>query len=857
MQRDVIAPLIVAFLLATGFGCGKSAETPDTSRGSAPPAVSEQWPLTFTGGGHEVVVYQPQVDSWDDYKTISFRSALAITPKGETKTEYGVLEVTGDTETDFDNRMVRLSNQVRTFRFPGADPASAARLEKVVTEAVPATAAIDIPLDIVIACTENTPAAQASADVSFAPPTIYYSDQPAILVTLLGGPKLKPVTGTSLMFAINTNWDLFYDPASSTWFLLAGESWLSTSDAVKGSWGPAASLPAELSKLPDEFDEARKNVPGKALPGPLRVFVTTEPAEMILTDGTPEYTPVPPTQLLQVTNTSSVLLLHAQEGQHYFLVAGRWFRAKKLSGPWSAASTDLPPDFQQIPEDSPLAELRRTVKGTPEAKDAVLLASVPVRTTVKTDQKPEQQVVYEGAPEFKPITPTTVSYAINTPYDVFLVGGRYYWCLDGLWYEGSSANGPWSVARGVPPELYNIPSTHPKYNVTYVYVYESTPTTVTTGYTSGYQGEYVSNDLLVFGAGILIGAAIADDWHHCYHYGWPPPPIFFSYGMAVHYSYRFGGFYGAAVGYGPYGSAGAWRAYNPRTGTYSRGAYAAGPYGAAGWAAAYNPYTGARGYGAGVITPYGSRGGYAAYNPYTGTGSRGGVVAGREGAAYAQRAYNPLTGTTAGRAGYVTDGQAGGRGYVRDGDDWARGGYKATEDGRISGIQTSEGAGAVHVKGDEHSASVARTRSGDVYVGKDGNVYKKDEGGWQQYSGSGSWNSVDTQARTRAESPSTSVQPTASSTSGSAPRAGSQNIQWSNPTASTQGQARTAPASPQTRPTTSAEPRTTRDPAASALGGGASYGARPSTTADLDQASANRSRAERSMGGRTGGTRRR
>ena len=37
---------------------------------------------------------------------------------------------------------------------------------------------------------------------------------------------------------------------------------------------------------------------------------------------------------MQVVNTDSPLFLHSGEQRHYFLVAGRWFRASGLNGPW-------------------------------------------------------------------------------------------------------------------------------------------------------------------------------------------------------------------------------------------------------------------------------------------------------------------------------------------------------------------------------------------------------------------------------------------------------------------------------------------------------------------------------------------
>ena len=246
----------------------------------------------------------------------------------------------------------------------------------------------------------------------------------------------------------------------------------------------------------------------------------------------------------------------------------------------------------------------------------------------------------------------------------------------GVWYCSASAQGPWIVCTAVPTQIYQIPASHPKYNVTYVHVYNSTPQTVTVGYTSGYQGEYVAAGVLMFGAGIALGAALANN-NDYYRYGWPPPPAYYSYGSAVHYNYQHGGYYGSAHAYGPYGSAGAWAGYNPATGTYSRGGYASGPYASAGWGAAYNPYTGGRAVAGQVSTPYGSRGGYAAYNPYTGAASRGGYASGARGSVYGQAGYNPATGTSGARAGYATPYGSGGRGYVQQGDASARGGYRS------------------------------------------------------------------------------------------------------------------------------------------------------------------------------------
>ena len=99
--------------------------------------------------------------------------------------------------------------------------------------------------------------------------------------------------------------------------------------------------------------------------------------------------------------------------------------------------------------------------------------------------------------------------------------------------------------------IYTIPPSCPLYNCTYVKVYSYTPDTVVVGYTSGYSGEYVAaTGALMFGAGMLVGAAIAnnnDCWYGC-------PPCYYSYGCAAHYSYGYGCYYRSGAScYGPHG----------------------------------------------------------------------------------------------------------------------------------------------------------------------------------------------------------------------------------------------------------------------------------------------------------------
>ncbi|MEI6784511.1 MAG: hypothetical protein WCQ21_26765, partial [Verrucomicrobiota bacterium] len=400
--------------------------------------------------------------------------------------------------------------------------------------------------------------------------------------------------------------------------------------------------------------------------------------------------------------------------------AGRWFRASQLSGPWAAASTDLPADFANIPSDDPSAFVKASVPGTRDAKDAVLLASVPL-TTVVNMTKPPVDVTYSGTPQFQPIQGTTVQYAVNSPYSVLLVDGGYYCCDQGVWFCGAAANGPWTLCTSVPPAIYTIPPSSPLHNVTYVTVQDSSPTSVTFAQTSGYSGEYVApSGVLMFGAGMPVGSADTSDTGDYY----PANPAYCSYGCDAGYNYAYGGYYSAALAYGPYGGVDRTAAYHAATGTYSRGAAAYGAYGSASVKQAYNPYTGT----------------------------------------YAQAAH---VNTSAGSAS---------RAYVQAGNQAAWGASRSSAYGSAAAVKTTEGSGAAAYKTPEGQGAVAKSQSGNYYAAKDGTVYKKEpSGGWSSNSGSG-WQTMNKSTTQAASSAAHST----SSMSTESLESQHQSRQWGN-----------------------------------------------------------------------------
>jgi hypothetical protein len=697
----------LGLLLAAALGSGVTVRAQSGDPG---------WPRVFKQNDKQLTVYQPQVDYWRGYTNLHFRCAIAV--RGVLKEEkFGVAEVDALTVTDPTTRTVAIAPIKRELRFGNVQEPQLTQLRQAVAQLHPPEQAITLSMDRLIAYLHpTTQPVQKAVDVNLNPPKIFSSSTPAILVIFMGEPKLEPVetNRTDLLFALNTNWDVLYDVATQRYYLLNGEGWLTTPDLFKGPWTPATTLPSSLYTLPPNANwaEARSHLPGKAPKLAPTVFATTEPAEMILTDGPITYRPIPTTRLLQVNNTASVLFLDTADGKLYFLVAGRWFRASSLQGPWSAASANLPADFAQIPANDPAAFVKACVPGTREASDAVLLASIPTTTAVNLTNVP-LNVTYAGQPQFVPITDTTVQYAVNTPSQVLLVNGTYYCCDQGVWLVSSAATGPWTFCTTVPAVIYTIPPSCPVYNVTYVRVETVTPTTVVYAQTAGYSGEYVAaTGVLMFGAGVAVGALLAGNssYYYC-----PPHACFYSYGCGATYHYGYGGYYCRGGGaYGPYGGAGYSASYNSASGTYSRSSYAYGPYGSASRTASYNPYTGGYAANTHVNTPYGSANRSVAYNPSTGARAAGGQVSTPYGSAGRAAAYNPATG----------QGAAGG---YRSGAYGSAGAATSTRGGSAAAWDTQQGKGAV-----------GKTASGDVYASNGDTVYKRNSNGsWQENSGSG------------------------------------------------------------------------------------------------------------------------
>ncbi len=658
------------------------------------------WPKTFDQNGTKIVVYQPQVTSWPNYTVLNGLAAVAVTKNGSSQPIYGVVHFRTYTSADFQTGQVALvETKITSSKWPNESPAVSASLSAAVDQ-IPLKDNT-VPLATILASLDASKALPKPAPLNHAPPTIYYTEKNAILVVFDRDPILAPIAGTDLKFAVNTNWAVIFDGADSKYYLLDGDRWIAAT-SYTGPWGPATA-PPEFAKIPNDpnWQEVHANL-GAAAPSAAdvpEVFVSTTPADLIAIAGKPVLSAIDGApHLSYVSNTGSNVFFYEPAKEWYVLLSGRWYRSDSLStGPWTYASTSLPAAFSQIPVNSPRGGVLVSVPGTAASQYVGASTAVPQVAQVSVSNS-KIDVIYSGSPQFEPIAGTSLSYAVNTSFDVIRVtDGQYFACYSGVWFTAPGPSGPWSVATYVPKAIYTIPPSSPLYADTYVYVYDDAGAVVTAppvnpagaavlvGFTAGYLSGYWDNGW-VYGTGYY--------WPGYYAPG--AFPVYYPYAA----TWTGGSWYTGAA----WGTAGSY--YNSRTGYYGNQASIYGPYGGATARAAYNPATGTYARGGAV---YGPNGGVAAGGSFY--NSRYGV----SGSTYQERTPYGSWGASAVHTQYGN----------------AYGAHASGAYGEAAGVATRYGTSAV-----------AKGANGDVYAGHDGNVYRNQDGSWQKSTGGGNWSNV-------------------------------------------------------------------------------------------------------------------
>jgi hypothetical protein len=193
-------------------------------------------------------------------------------------------------------------------------------------------------------------------------PVVYVAFGPTELIETKGEPQFKPIPGTGLEYAENTNGNLFR--LGGEYYVLISGRWFKGA-SFEGPWAfvGGTDFPADFAKIPQDSPKATvlASVPGtpeskEALIAnaiPQTATITRSEAKLTVQyDGEATFVPIEGTSMTYAKNTSAAVV-KVSDNNYYCVEAGVWFKAPTPQGPWRVADT-VPGEIYTIPPSSPV-----------------------------------------------------------------------------------------------------------------------------------------------------------------------------------------------------------------------------------------------------------------------------------------------------------------------------------------------------------------------------------------------------------------------------------------------------------------------------------------------------------------------
>jgi hypothetical protein len=198
-----------------------------------------------------------------------------------------------------------------------------------------------------------------AASKEMTPPKIVTAKGAAELISFVGQPTWKPIEGTDLLYASNTDSDIFKSIADQRTFVLLSGRWYA-SPSLDGPWAfvPPDKLPETFKKIPEQSPNGQVlgSVPGTELAKeamldaqiPQTATIKRSPVDLQVDyDGAPQFKAIEGTGLEYAVNTSYSVLKTG--GRYYCCHQAVWYVAATPQGPWQVADSvpdgvyDIPP----------------------------------------------------------------------------------------------------------------------------------------------------------------------------------------------------------------------------------------------------------------------------------------------------------------------------------------------------------------------------------------------------------------------------------------------------------------------------------------------------------------------------------
>jgi hypothetical protein len=185
---------------------------------------------------------------------------------------------------------------------------------------------------------------------------------------------------------------------------------------------------------------------------PPKIVFSYERAFLVLFDGAPSFEPIEGSNLERAVNTPYAVVRDPASHECFLSGANVWYRADDPRGPWTAIPNPPPAIAAVVPPDTSSSD---RMQGTPPK---VVTATIPT-----------ELISIDGQPQYAPLVGDELLYVTNTESDVLrLVSTQaLYVLLAGRWYTARTPAGPWTFVRGdqLPTVFRAVSPDSPKGNI--------------------------------------------------------------------------------------------------------------------------------------------------------------------------------------------------------------------------------------------------------------------------------------------------------------------------------------------------------------------------------------------------------
>lgn len=214
---------------------------------------------------------------------------------------------------------------------------------------------------------DASPTTQPDEPAAGPPPTILTATEPTELIVVDGPPRLATLYGTNLLYATNTDSDVFLDISTQKVYLLLAGRWY-VADRKEGPWSYVAA-----DKLPPDFARISPDSPkGNVLPSVAGTEAAQEavldalipqtaevdrsaPGPTVTYDGEPQFESIQQNPVSYAVNTpDSVLKVDAG---YYLCSQGVWYQSAAPVGPW-VVCVAVPNVIYTIPPSCPVYSVK-------------------------------------------------------------------------------------------------------------------------------------------------------------------------------------------------------------------------------------------------------------------------------------------------------------------------------------------------------------------------------------------------------------------------------------------------------------------------------------------------------------------